>query len=133
MHKKNLMRFILFLGFLVPLGGFCQDTQDNIIKWLKEGNAKELAKVFNPALTFSVPGHDGIYSPSQAEGFLKLFFEDNKPVSFRVSHQGKSADGARFLIGILTCNTGAFKVYSLTKMMEGRERIIQFQIEPNQD
>lgn len=133
MHKKNFIRFMLFLSFLFPLGGICQENQDNLAKLLKEGNAREIARFFNPALTFSVPGHDGIFSQSQAEGFLKRFFEENKPVSFRVSHQGKSADGAHFLIGILTCNTGSFKVYSLMKKMENRERIIQFQIEPNED
>jgi len=124
---------MLFLSFLVPVGSMCQVGQENLVKLLKEGNAREIARLFNPALTFSVPGHDGIFSQSQAEGFLKRFFDENKPLSFRVSHQGKSADGAHFLIGILTCNTGTFKVYSLMKMMEERERIIQFQIEPNKD
>ncbi len=133
MLKKILFRSLVLLVFMSPVGGKCQDGQENIIKWLKEGNAKELAKNFNPALTLSLPGHEGIFSQSQAEGFLKRFFDDNKPVSFRVSHQGKSADGAKFLIGILSCNTGIFKVYSLMKKMEDKERIIQFQIEPSEN
>lgn len=133
MFKSRLTRLFLIFSILLPYSAMSQDAQDNIIKALREGSAKEVARYFNPALTFTVPGHDGIFSQSQAEGYLKRFFDDNKPITFRVNHQGKSADGARFFIGILTCNTGTFKVYSLMKMMESRERIIQFQIESNED
>ncbi|MGC8865730.1 MAG: DUF4783 domain-containing protein [Bacteroidales bacterium] len=133
MFKKFFFRLFLIISILLPTKVFSQDAQDKIIKALREGSAKELARYFNPALTFAIPGHDGIFSQSQAEGYLKRFFEDNKPVNFRINHQGKSADGAHFFIGVLTCNTGFYKVYALMKMMEGRERIIQFQIESNEE
>jgi len=67
-----------------------------------EGKSEEIAAYFSA-------GKQGVYSKSQAKMILSGFFEQNTPKKAVSSQQGKSENGAHFLVITLTTQSGEFK------------------------
>ena len=105
------------------------DPFGNIKDALEKGNSKVLAEYFNTTIDLSVPGKENIYSKVQAELIIKEFFFDNKPVSFRINHKGKSNDGSQYAIGTFKTSDKSFRSYFLVKKTNGKYLIHQMEIE----
>jgi hypothetical protein len=130
--------FLIGMVFLLsgwnPSIGLISEESDPLIieisKALKEGNAKELSKHFNLTVEISLPGHEDVFSKTQAEQVVTDFFKKNKPSAYQIQHQSGPAD-ARFVIGNLSTVNGNFRVYFLLKNQAGKATIHLLKFEKN--
>lgn len=95
---------------------------------LKSGNSKELAMYFNSQIELLLLDKKDVYSKIQAEIVMKSFFDNNKPISFTVLHEGGSNSSA-FAIGNLATENGTYRVYCLLRRNSSVMRIHQLRIE----
>lgn len=124
---KLLLSFIAI--FLLNLSIFAQ-IPDDLILSLKSGNDKVLSDYFNQNIELVVPGHDDVFSKSQAQQLVAKFFKESSPESFSIIHQGTSGnEGARYAIGTLVTAKGNFRVYFLLKTSNNKAIIHQLRIE----
>lgn len=124
---KLLLSFIAI--FLLSLSTFAQ-IPDDLILSLKSGNDKVLSDYFNQNIELVVPGHDDVFSKSQAQQLVAKFFKESSPESFSIIHQGTSGnEGARYAIGTLVTAKGNFRVYFLLKTSNNKAIIHQLRIE----
>ena len=124
---KLLTSFIVV--FFLSLSVFAQ-IPDDLILSLKSGNDKILSEYFNQNIELVVPGHDDVFSKSQAQQLVAKFFKESVPESFSIIHQGSSGnEGARYAIGTLVTAKGNFRVYFLLKTSNNKAIIHQLRIE----
>lgn len=128
--KKQLLAILFMSIFIIPLSA---QSLDDAIKQMKSaitaGNYSSLADLFSESVDLTIRNTDGIYSKTQAKGVLKNFFENEKPKSFEIKHQGSSNDGTIYAIGSFVSINRAYRVYALFKEKGGNTKIVQFQIE----
>lgn len=74
-----------------------------------EGKSEEIAAYFSASVQLTTPGKQGVYSKSQAKMILSGFFEQNTPKKAKSLQQGKSENGAHFLVISLTTQSGEYK------------------------
>lgn len=108
---KSLLMIICFV-FSITVKA---DVQEDVINAIKAGNSKALASYFTPSVELNIPGTEGMFSKSQAEGILRDFFSKNQCKAFSMVHQGTSKDGAKYSIANLSTNTGNYRVYIFLK------------------
>lgn len=125
----NYRKFLLVLfvsAFVMPLAA---QSFDGALKQMKSaistGNYSSLSDLFSNSVDLTVKDTDGIFSKAQAKGVLKSFFENDKPKSFQIKHQGSSNDGTVYAIGLYVSTKGSYRVYALFKSA----KIVQLQIE----
>ena len=125
-YKKPI---ILIALFLLTISVFAQ-IPDDLVMGLKTGNDKVLAGYFNQNIELVVPGHDDVFSKSQAQQLVAKFFKETTPENFSILHQGTSGnDGARYAIGTLATEKGNYRVYFLLKTSNNKAYIHQLRIE----
>jgi hypothetical protein len=118
----------LILLFLLP--GFAPaDPIDNVANLLKQGNTKELAKLFAPSIEISLMDDENIYSQAQATLILDKFFSRNKPKSIKLLHKVNSSANYRFGVFILTTDNGLYRVAFTLKGSDEKMNIIELRIE----
>ncbi len=118
--------FMLFSVFDVDAN--TEETIKGITTAFSNGDAKALAKYFNPTIELEILNEENIYSKAQTELILRDFFARNKPISFRVNHQG-SKGLTSFAIGILVSAKGSFRVSIFMKSDQNNLLIHQIRIE----
>lgn len=116
LHKnmKHLLSIlaIMFCGLVWGQEAFT----DNVNKALAAGDAKGLTSFLDNNVSIEINGNEKIYSDSQAENVMSLFFQRNKPKAFDVKHSsGPNKTGNNFNIGILRTENGAFRLTYLLK------------------
>ncbi len=106
-----------------------QDISVEIVKSIKEGDAKTLAKYFTTTIDLTIPGSEGAYSKVQAEQIMREFFTKNPPASFKINHNGVSNDGSKFYIGTYVSSKKNYRTYFLLKKISGTYYIQQLRFE----
>ncbi|MCH8330748.1 MAG: DUF4783 domain-containing protein [Bacteroidetes bacterium] len=96
---------------------------------LKNGNSKELAKMFDSNVELKILDQDGAYSATQAEQVLKDFFTKNPSQGFELIHKGSSNEGSQYGIGNLTTSSGVYRTYFYIKQKSGHYKIQELRIE----
>ena len=118
----------LILLFLLP--DFAPaDPIDNVANLLKQGNTKELARLFAPSIEISLMDDENIYSQAQATLILDKFFSRNKPKSIKLLHKVNSSANYRFGVFILTTDNGLYRVAFTLKGSDEKMNIIELRIE----
>jgi len=118
----------LILLFLLP--GFAPaDPIDDVASLLKQGNTKELAKLFAPSIEISLMDDENIYSQAQATLILDKFFSRNKPKSIKLLHKVNSSANYRFGVFILNTDNGLYRVAFTLKGSDEKMNIIELRIE----
>ncbi len=112
-HTKLLLLILIASFTLLSAGGISQ-TGNEITTALKKGDHKLLSKYFNNNIELVLPGHENIFSKSQAELILKDFFIKNPPKSFTVQHSG-GPDDAKYSIGLYKSGEKSYRIYYLLK------------------
>ncbi len=131
--KSTTLAFILALGFSFTLFAQSSSTiSPDIVNATKDGSAADLAEFFNDNIELVIPQKSGIFSKSQAEMVLKDFFAQNPPDDFKIIHEG-SRQNASFAIGNYSSGTTVFRIYFLTKKVNGNLLIHQLRIEKQND
>ncbi len=103
-------------------------TPDDINKAIQAGDATGLKKYMNETIELVTPNDENVYSKVQAEQILKGFFAQNKPVSFKVLHNGIS-DQSQYYIGTLKTEGKQYRVYYLVKQKADNLVLYQLRIE----
>ena len=122
---------ILIVGFFLIQNSFGQTEKDissSIEVAIKVGNAKELTKLFSNSIDLNIPGNEGVYSKAQSELILRDFFTKNNPKSYTTLHKGSSKDGAKYTIGNLVTDKGAFRAYFYMKQKGDSYTIHEFSL-----
>ena len=114
-----------------PLNTLSNNTE-LIAKAFKAGNASQLGKHLNPTVELEILDDENIYSKAQAELMLKDFFNRNKPIDFKINHQG-SKGSTSFAIGILETATGNYRVSFFLKTEKSNMFIHQLRIKPSNE
>ncbi|HBS85226.1 MAG: hypothetical protein A2W91_04675 [Bacteroidetes bacterium GWF2_38_335] len=127
---KNLFKKVaLLMAMLVTISSFGNPNAlpDEIILALKTGNSKTLAKYFDANIELKILEDEDIYSKTQAELILKDFFIKNKPVDFKILHDG--GEGVKYAIGTITTSKGSYRVTVMYKVSDGQPLVKTLRIE----
>jgi len=127
MKKKS--KFVLFfmLCLLVnPLISLGQ-IPEQIISGLKAGDAKIVASYFNENIELVVIDRELVCSQAQGEQILKDFYTHNKPLDFKITHQG--GEDSSYAIGKMQTGNGNFRIYLTLKSKAGKFQIVQLRID----
>jgi hypothetical protein len=130
MINKKILVVLLVSMFVTPLVAQSFDVAlKQMNTAISAGNFASLSDLFSDSVDLTVRNTDGVFSKTQAKGVLKSFFENDKPKSFQIKHQGSSNDGTVYAIGLYVSNKGSYRVYALFKEKQGSAKIVQLQIE----
>jgi len=127
MKKKS--GFVIFFAlwlFVLPNFSFGQ-IPPQIITGLKVGDAKIVATHFYENIELVVIDRELVCSQAQGEQILKEFFASNKPLDFKITHEGGA--NSSYAIGIMHTLNGNYRVYFLLKSKGGKAQIVQLRIE----
>jgi hypothetical protein len=120
----------LMLGIAVSSSGQKEDEMNKqITSAISGGNAAALSVYFNSMIDLGIAGNEDSYSKTQATRILQDFFLKNTVKTYKVLRQGASTDGSQYSIGTMDAGGKNFRVYYLLKKVEGRNLILQFQIQ----
>jgi len=114
-----LLSFLMFSFIVEP---------DDIDAAIRSGNTKTLSARMNTNVELVILDKDDVYSKVQAQRILQQFFEKNKPISFKILHNG-GKDNTQYFIGTLKTKDKKFRVYYLLKTKDKKSLIYQFRIE----
>ncbi len=128
------MKTILLLGILIFSANalFAQSRGIEVRKemneaerFLKQGDAHNLARYFNETVEISIEGKKQNYSRTQAEFVIKDFFSKNPPIpeSFESYHRGHSA-GLSYSIVKYASSNGNYRVFLKIKTSPQGRNII---------
>lgn len=125
-QRIELVLFFILWMAVNPLISLGQIPQQ-IINGLKTGDAQIVATHFYENIELVVLDRELICSQAQGEQILKDFFSRNKPVDFKITHQG--GDDSSYAIGKMQTGNGNFRVYFLLKSKSGKAQIVQLRID----
>jgi len=106
-----------------------QSVGEQVTAAFRVGNHKELSRHFDTKVDMVILSKENSYSKAQAEVIIKDFFDKNKISGYQVIHQGRSRDGAQYVIGSLTTTSGQYRTYVLVKGEGDKARVQQLRIE----
>ena len=111
---------------MLPLWGVGQ-IPAQIEAGLRSGNAKMIASHFNESIELVILDKENVCSKDQGEMILGDFFRKNKPVDFKITHQG----GTDSVYGIGTMQTAGanYRIYFMLKTFSNKPLIVQLRIE----
>ena len=118
-----------FALFITGIFARPADETGKIVQLFAAGNATEIATYFSGSVQLSTPGKDGVYSRAQAKMILSDFFKLNPPENARLSQQGKSENGAHFMILMLNSGNHDYKVTLFYRGNTKNIRIHELKIE----
>jgi len=118
---------ILWSGLTAFSAG--DDTAAMVASAIQAGNATEVSRYFNSMVDLTLPGYDDTYSKAQASQIIKDFFSQNPVKSFKVTRQGSSPDGSKYMIGSLDTGKKVYRVYFLIKSVNGQNLVHQLQFQ----
>ncbi|NOZ45577.1 MAG: DUF4783 domain-containing protein [Chlorobi bacterium] len=126
--KRFFLSLVLIMIFILINNNCVAQKTSEIIYALKTGNTEKLVTFFKPEIELSVNGNNNTYSLAQAENILKRFFNENKPVSFKILHEGNQSD-AYYLIGTLITEDNTFRTSIFMRTISKKNYIYQLRIE----
>lgn len=85
------------------------EDANRLTQLFAEGKSEEIASYFSASVQLTTPGKQGVYSKSQARMILSGFFEQHTPKNAKSIQQGKSENGAHFLVISLSTELGEYK------------------------
>ncbi len=94
---------------------------------LKSGNAKMVASCFNDNVELVILDKENVCSKEQGEMILNDFFIKNKPVDFKLTHQGGT--DSVYGIGKLQTANANFRIYFMLKTFANKPMLVQLRIE----
>lgn len=105
---------------------------DEVVSAIKQGNAGKLSPYLGANVELIIGNKNDIYSKQQTVEIVSDFFRKNTVSDFQILHSG-AKDASSFAIGTLKASTGTFRVYILTRKIDGKSVIQQLRIEPSNE
>ena len=127
MKKKS--KFVLFFMICLLVNPLISHGQipEQVIAGLKAGDAKVVASYFNENIELVVIDRELVCSQAQGEQILKDFYTHNKPLDFKITHQG--GEDSSYAIGKMQTGNGNFRIYLTLKSKAGKFQIVQLRID----
>ena len=136
---ENLMKslFKIFLACVAVLlsagtSVSAANADADVVAALQSGNSAAIASAMNQNVHMRVTGTDNVYSKTQAEKIMQMFFSQHKPVKFMAGSNTAGKD-SKTVQGTLHTSNGDFKVYILLKHSNTTYFINQIRIENGTD
>jgi len=124
--KSKFVLFFMLCLLVNPLLSLGQ-IPEQIISGLKAGDAKIVASYFNENIELVVIDRELVCSQAQGEQILKDFYTHNKPLDFKITHQG--GEDSSYAIGKMQTGNGNFRIYLTLKSKAGKSQIVQLRID----
>jgi hypothetical protein len=125
---KNIFFSLVTFLFLLLLSGRSEgQIPGQIVSGLKSGNAKMVASCFNDNVELVILDKENVCSKEQGEMILNDFFSKNKPVDFKLTHQGGT--DSVYGIGKLQTANANFRIYFMLKSFASKPMLVQLRIE----
>jgi len=123
----KLLYLPLLILYLMP--SIAADPIDKVAGLIRQGDTKELSKLFAATVEITILEEENVYSKTQAELILDKFFNQNKPVSVKILH--KVNTNPNYLFGVLTLTTGngTYRVTYTLKKGDSGLTLIELRIE----
>ncbi|WP_448528087.1 DUF4783 domain-containing protein [Raineya sp.] len=132
--KNYFVKAIVLLGILIfsadmlfaqSRGIEARKEMNEAESFLKQGDARNLARYFNETIEINIEGKKQNYSRTQAEFVVKDFFSKNPPIpeSFESYHRGQSA-GLSYSIVKYASSNGNYRVFLKIKTSPQGRNII---------
>ena len=123
----RLINILLLAGLLIlPVSG--QTVPADLVKAIRDGNARKMALFFHQSLEMSILEEDYVASKNQATRIMENFFKKHPPDEFTISFEG-TKEKSRYAIGSLKTGDEAFRVNLFFMNKEGDPLIYYLSIE----
>ena len=105
------------------------DDASRMVGLFAAGKADDIAAYFSASVQLTTPGKEGVYSKSQARMILSEFFSGHQPESAKLNQQGKSENGAHFMVINLHTESADYKATIFYRGSGAAMRIHELKIE----
>jgi hypothetical protein len=105
------------------------DPIDKVAELIRQGNTRELSKLFAANVEVTLLNEENIYSKVQAGLIIDKFFTQNKPLSVKMLHKVNSNPNYQFGVLIVNTQKGPFRIAYTLKEAEGGPALIELRIE----
>lgn len=90
-------------------------AQDDLIAAFRSSNVASIVKNCAPNVEYSLDGDSENLNKTQLEQKLKTFFTANKPLSFKLVHEGNAASSMHYSIGVMETKGHNYRITYYTK------------------
>jgi len=104
---------------------------EELKSYLKEGNAKNIAKYFASNITLSISGENGIYTKYQSEIMLGTFFNQHKPKTVKLTQSSKANNGYQYFTYSLATEQANYRVFVKIGAGSNNHSIEELRIDKN--
>ncbi len=126
----KLLYLSSFIFLLLVSTKASADAIDNVANLIKQGNAKEIAKLFAPNVDITLMDDENTYPREKAATILEDFFAKNKPQSIKLLHKVNSSSSITLGVYILTTtDKKEYRIAFTLKNINGSMSIVEFRIE----
>ncbi|MDN3581157.1 DUF4783 domain-containing protein [Mucilaginibacter flavus] len=126
----KLLYLSSFIFLLLVSTKASADAIDNVANLIKQGNAKEIAKLFAPNVDITLMEDENTYPREKAATILEDFFAKNKPQSIKLLHKVNSSSSITLGVYILTTtDKKEYRIAFTLKNINGSMSIVEFRIE----
>jgi len=126
MKKYIYISLILVFSFSVSYG---QGMKESINSAFSKSNIALLETQLSSTVYLDIEDSDGNFSLNQAKVILQEFIHNNPQKSFKINHEGKSDDGAKYIIATYESTHKSYRVYFLIGGKGKSPKILQIEIE----
>ncbi len=99
--------------------------------YLKDGNAKNMAKYFGSNLTLSILGENGVYTKYQSEIMLGTFFNQHKPKVVKLTQASNANNGYQYFTFSLATEQTSYRVFVKIGAGSSNQLIEELRIDKN--
>ncbi|WP_104383146.1 DUF4783 domain-containing protein [Sphingobacterium sp. HMA12] len=111
--------------------GSLGSISEELKTYLREGNAKNIAKYFGSNLTLSILGENGVYTKYQSEIMLSTFFNQHKPKTVKLTQASNANNGYQYFTFSLTTEQASYRVFIKIGAGSNSQSIEELRIDKN--
>ncbi len=114
------MRLFVLMLCLIPASLFSQMDYSAVTTAIGKGDINKISSFLDDNVEVALADKEDVYDKQKAVKLLTLFFDQNKPKSFREVHNGASrGNDSQYCIGNLSTSTRTYRVYIYMKSEGG--------------
>ena len=104
------MNLLVLFTALCTVGISVAEEQD-LAKALAQGDVSTIVSYFDQTVEICMLNQTKQLDPTEAEQLLESFFKDHSPSAYQQIHRGDSKGASSYTIGLLTTQSGVFRIY----------------------
>lgn len=106
-----------------------EHISEELLSYMKVGNAKGIAKYFSANLTMSIVGENGVYTKYQSEILLNTFFSRHKPKVVKLTQVSDAKNGYQYFTFSLAAEQVNYRVFIKIGAGSNNQLIEEFRID----